>query len=302
MKNIFKLLIAGIAVLTLAGCKNQKSDDYKLKIVAPGGAPAVAISDLKVNATDKYDITIGLEATALAPMYANKENDVIIAPINQGASQFAANGNYKLAAALTWGNLYFASQKVDFKLEDMNAADVVFFGENTINDVVVKYVLAQNNITPSKIEYLGSTQLTQAELLGSTSKIVLVAEPALSAAKKQQSAINAISVQDLYKTATGGKEFPQAGCFINTDTIKNHKSVVNEFLTDLKASATQKLDTMAANAVSLKLIPALPVAMTAIPNSNIKYVAAKDCKEALEFACSLKPAAFGGSISEEFYL
>ena len=75
------------------------------------------------------------------PLFANKSSDVIIAPINLGAKLYTVNEEYKLAAVLTWGNLYFASVKKDFVITDMNDADVTFFGEKKKSNIKLNFFL-----------------------------------------------------------------------------------------------------------------------------------------------------------------
>ena len=96
-----------------------------------------------------------------------------------------------MAAVVSWGHLFFASQKEGFKLEDMNGAKVVFFGESSINASVAKYALEANGIVPAEVEYLGSAANTQALLLSDAEAIVVTAEPALTASKMKNDKITA---------------------------------------------------------------------------------------------------------------
>lgn len=302
----FLLGIMALITLVLVGCSNQnKKDDYKLKVSAPGGAPAIAISELATTYQNDYEIDFGLGADALQPLFVNKSKDVIIAPINLGAKLYTKNAEYKLAAVLTWGNLFFASQKEDFTLSSMNDSDVFFFGEGTVNDVVVKYVLKEKNIVPKSITYLASTAATQEKLLTNSDSIVLIAEPSLSVAKTNNAGIKSISVQELYKEVSGNNEFPQAGCFVSTKTINEHKGVVNEFLKRLEVSASKcatDTETVAGYAEALELGGKKAILTKAIPNCNINFVKAKNAKAQLEFAVSINSALFGGSNPvEEFY-
>ena len=302
----FLLGIIALFSLFLVSCINQENkDDYKLKVSAPGGAPAIAAAELATTYQDDYEFTLGLGADALQPLFVNKSSDVIIAPINLGAKLYIKNASFKLAAVLTWGNLFFASQKEDFTLASMNDSDVTFFGEGTVNDVVVKYVLSENNISPKSITYLGSTSETQTTLITNSDAIVLIAEPALSVAKNNNANIKSISVQELYKEASGNNEFPQAGCFINVNTLTDHKSVVNQFLKRLEESTTKcatDTETIAGYAETLALGGKKAILVKAIPNCNIKFVKAKNAKAQLEFAVSINQALFGGANPvEEFY-
>ena len=276
MKKIKVLILALLLGLTSCGTK----DDYKLSITAPSGAPAIAIADLAYNHADEYTLNLNKDASILQASFIGNQEDIIIAPINLGATMYNKNGNYVLGAMLTWGNLYFASRINDFTLTSMNDKDVVFFGQNTINQYVVESVLDHNNIEPKSITYLAATNLTQAQLIADENAIVLVAEPALSVAKNKVQGITSISVQELYSEMTNSGSYPQAGCFIRKQTIEEHKSVVDAFIKDLQTSAkkvNKNTEEVAGYAEELQFGGTKAVLTNAIPNCNINFVKAVDC-------------------------
>lgn len=92
---------------------------------------------------------------------------------------------YKLAAVVAWGNLFFASQRKDFSVEDINDASITLFGENTINSSIALFVLRENGIVPKNVSYLAGAANTQQLMLSDPEAIVLTAEPALTAARNK---------------------------------------------------------------------------------------------------------------------
>ena len=81
-----------------------------------------------------------------------QEADFIIAPVNAGAKLYkAGKSTYKLAAVVSWGNLFIAAQKADLTAEDLNGAKITLFGENTINASVVLYALKANGIHDQRL-------------------------------------------------------------------------------------------------------------------------------------------------------
>ena len=304
-KILYLFLTLFVFVFALSSCNNKPKeeikDDYTITVTAPNGAPAVALATLALNNKDNYNFIAG---TAIASAFSSNSSDVVIAPINAGAKLYKNNkSTYRLAAVITWGNLYFASQIENFTLDTMKGKEIVLFGENTINAAVAKYVLEKNNIECT-FKYETDTAVTQSVLIQNQDKIVMVAEPALSAAKTKKT-ITSISIQDLYKKASNNAQFVQAGIFVKTDTIKNHEKALSNYLLQLKEETdtlSTNLDKFAEASVSLELIPALPVAKTAIPNCNIKYKDAKDAKTQIEATAKLCLADFGGDLPvEEFY-
>lgn len=303
MKKILSFILL-LTVILCASC--SKKDDYKLSVIAPSGAPGIALADMVKNNADEYNFEINKTADVLKTAFAAKTADVIIAPVNLGAAQYKANQTYVLASVITWGNLYFASQKENFTINDLNNSDVLLFGSGTINHVIVEYILKEKGISiTGQTAPLASTKETTAQLISNPNAICLVAEPSLSTAKVKKSNITAISVQDLYKEVSGSNSYPQAGCFININSINNHKKVVDDFLTKLEASCkkcSNDVDTIAGYAEELELGGTKSVLVNAIPNSNISFVKANAAKSDLEKVIAIKPAMFGGANpANEFY-
>ncbi len=308
MKKIFFSII-GVLSLFLVACQGNnevsttapveptvEEDSYKLKLATPGGAPAVSAAELLHTYKDEYIFNVGLAPQALAPLFSNKEYDVIVAPINMGAIQYSKNNNYVLGSVLTWGNLYLASQREGFKLEGINNNEFIYFGENSVNEAIILDIFEKKNITPSKLTALESTQLTQAKLISDSNAICLVAEPLLSVAMSKKPNITAISVQELFKEVSGQDGFAQAGAFIKVDTINEHKMVVNKFLTRLEASSSfASANPAKAAEYAKELEVTVPAPAKSIPNCNIKFTKAKACKSAIEYLVELNPKYFGGA-------
>lgn len=303
MKKLFSAFLICFIFLC-SSC--SKKDDYALSVIAPSGAPGIALAEVSYQHSDAYSIELNKTADVLKTAFISAEADVIVAPVNLGATLYKTNEAYQLASVLTWGNLYFASRKDNFTLQDLNGADIVLFGQGTINDVVVQYVLEEKNIVLGEnTVYLASTELTNQKLVSDAEAIVLVAEPALSAASSKVAGITAISVQDLYKEVSGSNSYPQAGCFVKKSTVEEHKSVVDEFLKTLENSCglcNTDTATVAEYAVELELGSSKAVLEQAIPNSNIRYVRASVAKADIEKMVELNPKLFGGEKpSEGFY-
>ena len=300
-KSLFLILIF---VLMLGVFSPISADEnYQVKVSSPNGAPALAVATMAAENPDAFTF---VAADAIAAEFANKNSDFIIAPVNAGAKLYkAGKSEYKLAAVLTWGNLYIASQKADFSLEDINGAALTLFGENTINASVVLYALAENGLEPASVEYLAGAANTQSLLLTDENAIVVTAEPALTAAKIKNEAITGYSVNELLKAATDFDGYTQAGLFINPESAANHEEAVTDFLLKTYASCNlvdNDLEVVADAAVALEILPNVKVAMSAIPNCAIRYVSAADAREQVEATANIDLTQFGGSLpADDFY-
>ena len=307
MKKRFLMTTLGAGLLVaLASCG---SDDYKLSVVAPQGAPAVSVASLAVNDTDSYSF---IDANNIAEQFTANQKDIIIAPVNAGAMLYSkGKSTYKLGAVVTWGNLYFATTRTDIlAIQDLDGKNVTLFGENTINSSFAKYVLDLYDVTPN-YEYLGSAANTKELLASDDNAIVMTAEPALTAVtnqlKQANKTVTSYSVTGLYNEFST-EEFTQAALFIKADTLDNHKSVVNDYLDKVKESCdlvTNDVESVANNIITLGntgLPSALPVLKTALPKCNIKFKSAADSKAAIEKTANIDLKQFGGAVpSDDFY-
>ena len=298
MKKIFTLFISSILFAA-----SLFADDYAIKVSSPNGAPALALASLAQKNPENYTY---VAADTIAAEFASGKADFIIAPINAGAKLYKmGKSSYKLAAVVTWGNLYFASQKKNFKLKDIKKSELTLFGENTINASVALSVLEKNKISAKSVNYLAGAANTQSLLLSDAEAIVLTAEPALTAAKIKNPKIVSYSLNALYKKATGFDGFAQAGLFVKADTLEKHPEAVKEYLVLAKESCekcTSDLPAISKAAVALEILPNLKVAESAIPNCAIRYMAAKEAKSQIESVVQIDLKQYGGAVpADDFY-
>ena len=296
-KFLFLLLVA--LMLACTAC----AEGYTMTASAPSRAPALALAPIAVNQPENFTF---VAAETISAEFASAKADFIVAPVNAGAKLYKmGKSTYKLAGVVSWGNLYIASQKADFKLEDMNGAKVVLFGENTINAAVVNYALEKNGIVPASVEYLAGAAQTQMLLLTDPEAIVVTAEPALTAAMMKNQAITAYAVNDLYNAATGYEGYTQAALFVKEETIQTQPEAVKAFIEAVAAScgqATTDVAAVADAAVALEILPNVKVATQAIPGCAVRFVNALDAREQIEFTANIDLSQFGGALpADDFY-
>lgn len=299
MKKITALLLTLLWIA--CACAGAETDDFKVSV--PTGAPGVALATLAEAHPDQYTF---VTAETISAEFASRTADFIVAPVNAGAKLYkAGKSDYRLAAVLSWGNLFIASQREEFTLEDINGADITLFGEDTINASVALYALELSGITPGNVEYLAGAANTQSLLVTDADAIVVTAEPALTAAKLNCEGITAYAVNDLFKAATGDDGFAQAGLLVNADTLAARPDDVAEFLAEVEVACdtcAYDIPTAAAAAVALELLPNAKVAEAAIPGCAIHYVGAADARARVEATANIDLAQFGGTLpDDDFY-
>ena len=304
MKKILAMMMALVLALGLCVFAAAEGADISgLTVTTPGGAPALALAVMAAENPGQYTT---IAADTIAAAFAGKEADFIIAPLNAGAKLYkAGKSSYKLAAVVSWGNLFIAAQKEDLKAEDLNGANLTLFGENTINASVVLYALKENGIEPAEVTYLAGASDTQSLLLSDAEAMVVTAEPALTAAKMKNDKISAVSVNELLKQASGMEGYTQAALFVKAETAESNPDAVAAFLKQAEESCgkcTTDVAVVAEAAAALEILPNAKVAAAAIPGCAIRFVSARDAKEQVEKTAQIDLSQFGGEVpADDFY-
>ena len=292
LNKLVSLLLALVLALGLSSAFAE--EDYAWTLTCPNGAPALSVAVLAAERPDAFTF---IAADTIATAFASAEADFIIAPVNAGAKLFkAGKSTYRLAAVVTWGNLYFASQKENFSLEDLREGKLTLFGAETINASVALYALKQNGIEPELADPLAGAAETKALVETDPEAIVLTAEPMLTAARAANDKITGISVTELL-----GSGYTQAGLFVREETLEQHPEAVSAALEAIEGSCLlceSDPDAVAAALATLEM--KFPKA--AIPGCAIRFVSAEEARPAVEETVAIDPAQFGGEVpADDFY-
>lgn len=250
IKNI--LILTALTSMGLSGCAKDGQNDKdcegygckiftSLKIACPSGAPSVCLYKYVSN-EDQVEVRSPEEASGLAAYMATNQKDVIILPTNAGVQQIVKNNaNYKIAANITFGNLFIAATGND---DDnvMNDDDyVVLIQKDNVPDKLFQYVYGHLNLT--NVHYLNlASSVKNVAVSGTNSEdedavvdYVLIPEPAFTAAKSQNPNISQYaSLQEEYKNKSENKEITQASVFVsNTADQKQVENFLEQLEKDI---------------------------------------------------------------------
>ena len=271
----FVIIIFLLLTVSLSACNSKE----QVTIITPQGAPTLA--QIYMQNTDDYDVDIVNGPDGLVSAFGSGSHDYIFAPTNLGAKMYNGGSDYKFIAAITFGNYFIVTSTLeDFNLNNLNNKDIVCFGKNATSDIVLQYVLKENQINVN-ITYVDSLEMANALLIKDSNTIILSAEPALSVLKTKVSNIKTIDLQEEYKKITGKNSYPQAGVFAKTSLSDKE---INQFLEDLENSiekVNSNVEDSSKLAVELELGFPENVLISAIPNSHIDFMPASEVKEDL---------------------
>ena len=149
MKKFLAITLMAIALLCsvmLTACAG--GDDSTYTLVAPDGAPALAIANLSER-LGQIKLAKKVVAPSLIQDEALREGvDMAIVPANQAAKICNANGEYKMLATVTNGNLYVTSSihaEVS-GLRDLVGKMVYSIGQSSVPDIIFKSLLIGEGI------------------------------------------------------------------------------------------------------------------------------------------------------------
>ena len=228
--RLLTLLSIACVSFGVTSCNTKPEAPWaSLNVLAPTGAPAVAMSFLSLHNNLE---TTSNPAQGLIPMFKTDNYDIIVAPTQGGLTQIVKQqANYKIAATITFGNFYLVATGKD----DNNTLDegdsVLIFQENDIPGKVFKYVYNDLNLDITAVAAVSDTKLVIEN--GGTLKIdeattkefdyIYTAQPVVSATNSTIFA----NVQDAFKEKSGGKTITQASIFVNNNADREK---VNLFL------------------------------------------------------------------------
>jgi hypothetical protein len=268
-----------------------------INVATPAGAPAVGL--YRHLSSDKLEVNAD-PANVVAYMNASSGKDIVILPTNAGLTAIAKKGApYKIAATVTFGNFYLASTGHD---DDslLDADDyVVLFQQGNVPDKLFQYVYGDMNLTNT--HYVNAASDAQRCLITAKDETndnadvdyVLIAEPAFTAAKKQNENISEYaSIQTEFSKKSSGASIAQASVFVanSADVTK-----VNSFLSALKTDIEAFLATPAVlDEATAGLEPSFVQSKLGAPAAMLKtmasannrmglgYKAAKDNKASID--------------------
>lgn len=255
-----------------------------ITILAPGGAPALALLPLfeNGNSIDIVDGPDNLQAEFTGP----SNYDIVIAPTNLGVKLATMDKTeYRLLDVVTWGNLYLVGTNQD-QLSD-TSIKVAAFGEEAVTGLVYKHnyenLLGITTWYPSVSE-------AQAALLSGEVDVAMIAEPAATAtiAKAKENGKEFTIIANL-QDDWGDGGYPQAGLFVKASTYEENKDAIDaletyirEYVDEANVDAAPVVEAIDAVGAENLSVPNATIVSKTWNRLNLNVVRASDVQESLE--------------------
>ena len=256
MKHINKIiLLSTLLSLGLVGCNSQEKSSQSqtsstecgdcsvpafhtqplgIKVAAPAGSPALALfahlseSDVEINAAENVQ----------AYMTDTANKDIVILPTNYGVNAIVNKGvSFKLAATVTFGNFFLLSTGNDDNATLDSGDKVLAFQQNGVAGKLFNYLYGDKELS---VKYEADAKTVKdAVLTGGDSfdyDYVLLAQPVVNVILQKKTSYSLYaSLQEDYKTKSGGKEITQASIFVkNSADVTKAKAALATIKSDVE--------------------------------------------------------------------
>lgn len=307
-------LVLSIGLLTACNKDDNKGNgnDVTLTFAAPEGTPALAIARL---ITDNKSISgKNVNYKIVNPSNIAKEmqaglSDLVIMPVNAGATLINKGADYKLVSVAVDGSLYLVGKigKSDtattLTINDIKGKRIACIGQQGVPGLVFRYILKANNIgivdSPKNVpensvyvQYANDGTQARAAVENDSVDYAVVGEPAATTFKMKFGFNAQMDLQTEYKKVSGKETYPQAGIFVKS-SLASDAAFMDALFAALKASKEwvknnpQSVnDFMKANAYESAAFPAPSIAKC---NVNAEKLTAEKKAEVLAFLKNLAP-------------
>lgn len=303
-------LVLSIGLLTACNKDDNKGNgnDVTLTFAAPEGTPALAIARLITD--NKSILGKNVNYKIVNPSNIAKEmqaglSDLVIMPVNAGATLINKGADYKLVSVAVDGSLYLVGKSetaTTLTIDDIKGKRIACIGQQGVPGLVFRYILKENNIsivddvknlndTSVYVQYAGDGLQAKTAVENGSVDYAVVGEPAATTFKTM--GFNAqMDLQAEYKNVSGKETYPQAGIFVKS-SLASDTAFMDALFTALKASKEwvknnpQSVnDFMKANAYESAAFPAPSIAKC---NVNAEKLTAEKKAEVLAFLKNLAP-------------
>jgi len=305
-------LVLSIGLLTACNKDNKKGNgnDVTLTFAAPEGTPALAIARLITD--NKSILGKNVNYKIVNPSNIAKEmqaglSDLVIMPVNAGATLINKGADYKLVSVAVDGSLYLVGKSetaTTLTIDDIKGKRIACIGQQGVPGLVFRYILKMNNIevVEEKEKLTSENVFVQYVADGNLAKtavekedgvdFAVVGEPAATTFKMKFGFNAQMDLQTEYKKVSGKETYPQAGIFVKS-SLASDAAFMDALFAALKASKEwvknnpQSVnDFMKANAYESAAFPAPSIAKC---NVNAEKLTAEKKAEVLAFLKNLAP-------------
>jgi len=320
MKNLFFLILTVLFSVLFFACTDNKKESSSdtVKIATLRGPSAISmikmIDELKSLEGTNLEFQVKSEPMQIRPLLFQKKVEFAVVPTTMASILYNKEVPYQVAAIPVWGTLYlFGHNSSIDSWEDLKGKKIHLMAKGMTPDVMFRYLLKTNGLSPDKdvkLDYSFPTHIELANAVASgKAKLGVISEPLVSMVMAKNAKVSPIfSLNKEWKKETG-LDIPQTSLLVKKSFASKNTEFVESFLDNYQNSVNW-VNTNPKEAARLitkhKILNNTNVAEQSIPRCNLKFKRAEEHQQLisdyLNIFYSLNPDIIGRKIPDEnFY-
>ncbi len=328
MKKLVSLLLVLAMLFALAACgqKTQPApapaEPVDMNVYVLAGPTGIGAVNLRARAeagetlANNYTVTMTGANDEVVAAVSNGDADIACVATNLASVLYnKSQGGVRVLAVNTLGVLSILTNGTELNaVADLKGKTIYSPGQGANPEYILRYVLQGNGLDPDKdvtIQFVGEGGELLTVWQSDPEAVILAPQPVATALLAQnEGAARAFDMTEEWSKVSGGDSTLMMGCVIaRTAFLDEHPEAVEGFLADYAASieaAQTDLEGTAALCEQYGIIPKAPLAMRAIPQCGLTYVAGAEMKEQLsgylQVMFDANPKSVGGALpGDDFY-
>lgn len=305
----------------LNGCRNsiQYADNDRSYIIATLKGPSSMgmirlIDSLSRGDSNSVQVKILNEPLQVRKMMIDGSADFAILPTTMAALVYNKGLEYQLIAITGWGSLYlFGSDTTICRWEDLRGKRVNVMAKGMTPDVLFRYLLQKNDISPDRdiiLDYSFPTHIDLANAVASgQADLGVISEPLASMVSDRNKAVRRIFDLSEEWSKYEGTPLAETAFLAKVSVTQSNRKVTEKLISAYKASikwVNQNPDSAAMLIVKYDILPNYEVALSAIPETNLNFISANKIRQQIEeyltVFYNMNPDIIGGKIPDEAFI
>lgn len=338
MKKILALMLALLTLLSFAACAANSTTDAPasntpsekestpaptqkadVDLVLLSGSTGLGASKLIVDAKEgstanNYKIEVVSDPAQVIAGLKQGKYDLAALPVNVAAKLYnMPDVEVQVVALNTLGVLYVLEKDGESvkSVADLKGKTIYTTGEGATPQYILEHILKQNGLTVGtdvQVVYRATADEVVSDISSTANAIAMLPEPKATVVTKQMNTVRyALDMTEEWGKISDDKL--TQGCVVALKSFVNeNKTALDLFLEEYKASIDfiNKADEAAGNAVvAAEIIGKAPIAMAAIPKSNLVYIDGAEMKSVLGGTLTVlfeaNAASVGGKMPDDAF-
>lgn len=306
MKKMMSMLLALMLVWTLAACGGNKQptptdntpvEPVDMNVYVLSGPTGIGAVNLRAKAetgeklANNYHVTMTGANDEVVAAVSNGQADIACVATNLASVLYnKTDGGVKVLAVNTLGVLSILTNGTELHaISDLQGKTIYSPGQGANPEYILRYVLQGNGLDPDAdltVRFVGEGSELLSVWESEPDAVIMAPQPVATALLAQnENASKAFDMTEEWdKVADGGSKLMMGCVIVRTAFLEEHPQAVEGFLTDYAASiesAQTDLEGTAALCEQYGIIAKAPLAVKAIPQCGLTYVAGAEMKEQL---------------------